>query len=187
MITTEILDGQDIASLPDEKYAPPQVSRMNVSNNIELVNSLLNELGYQVTRDTEVGILDTSASGFYISVKIDVLAKKGDKQIIVPSKTISQQFIDGLKTQGTEIVTLDDGEAKKTVIEKVLRAAGIPFSFASFSFSVPEKTDKPAGTISFPAFKITRDKGDFYLIDFDMDRDIYGLLNNKWGVNLVKY
>ncbi|MGZ3592523.1 MAG: LysM peptidoglycan-binding domain-containing protein [Syntrophales bacterium] len=187
MITTEILDGQDIASLPDEKYAPPQVSRMNVSNNIELVNSLLNELGYQVTRDTEVGILDTSASGFYISVKIDVLAKKGDKQIIVPSKTISQQFIDGLKTRGTEIVTLDDGEAKKTVIEKVLRAAGIPFSFASFSFSVPEKTNKPAGTISFPAFKITRDKGDFYLIDFDMDRDIYGLLNNKWGVNIVKY
>ncbi|MGZ3580709.1 MAG: LysM peptidoglycan-binding domain-containing protein [Syntrophales bacterium] len=187
MITTEILDGQDIASVPDEKYAPPQVSRMNVSNNIELVNSLLNELGYQVTRDTEVGILDTSASGFYISVKIDVLAKKGDKQIIVPSKTISQQFIDGLKTRGTEIVTLGDGETKKAVIEKVLRAAGIPFSFASFSFSVPEKTDKPAGTISFPAFKITRDEGDFYLIDFDMDRDIYGLLNNKWGVNIVKY
>lgn len=187
MIMTEILDGQDVISVPDEKYTPPQVLKMNASANIELVNSLLNELGYQITRDTEIGILDTSASGFYISVKIDVLAKKGDKQIIIPSKTISQQFIDGLRTRGTEIVTLDDGETKKIVIEKVLRAASMPFSFASFSFSVPEKTDKPAGMISFPAFKITRDKGDFYLIDFDIDRDIYGLLNNKWGVNIVKY
>jgi hypothetical protein len=187
MVMTEILDGQDIASVPDEKHAPPQVSRMNVSTNIELANSLLNELGYQITRDTEIGILDTSASGFYISVKIDVLAKKGDKQIIIPSKTISQQFIEGLKTRGTEIVTLTEGETKKMVIEKVLRAASIPFSFASFSFSVPEKTDRPAGVVSIPAFKITRDKGDFYLIDFDMDRDIYGLLNSKWGVNIVKY
>ncbi|MGO9137548.1 MAG: LysM peptidoglycan-binding domain-containing protein [Syntrophales bacterium] len=187
MIITEILDGQDIISVPDEKYTPAQVLIMNASTNIELVNSLLYELGYQITRDTEVGILDTSASGFYLSVKIDVLAKKGDKQILIPSKTISQQFIGGLKTRGTEIVTLDDGETKKTVIEKTLRAASIPFSFASFSFSVPEKTDKPAGMISFPAFKITRDKGDVYLIDFDIDRDIYGLLNSKWGVNIFKY
>jgi LysM repeat protein len=187
MIMTEILDGQGIMSTPDEKYTSPQVLKMNVSTNMELVNSLLNELGYQTTRDTEVGILDASASGFYLSIKADVLAKKGDKQIIILSKKIPQQFIDSLKTRGMETVTLDGGETKKPVIEKVLRAANIPFSFASFSFSVPEKTDKPAGTISFPAFKITRDKGDFYLIDFDIDRDIYGLLNNKWEVNIVRY
>jgi LysM repeat protein len=187
MIMTEILDGQGVASAPDEKYTLPQMSKMNVSTNMELVNSLLNELGYQTTRDTEVGILDASASGFYLSIKADVLAKKGDKQIIILSKKIPQQFTDSLKTRGTEIVTLDGGETKKTVIETVLRAANIPFSFASFSFSIPEKTDKPAGTISFPAFKITRDKGDFYLVDFDIDRDIYGLLNNKWEVNIVRY
>jgi hypothetical protein len=187
MIMTEILDGQGIISAPDEKYTSPQVLKMNVSTNMELVNSLLNELGYQTTRDTEVGILDASASGFYLSIKADVLAKKGDKQIIILSKKVPQQFVDSLKTRGTETVTLDGGETKKPVIEKVLRAANIPFSFASFSFSVPEKTDKPAGTISFPAFKITRDKGDFYLIDFDIDRDIYGLLNNKWEVNIVRY
>ena len=92
-----------------------------------------------------------------------------------------------MRTRGTETISLDAGETKKSVIEKVLKAANTPFSFVSFSFSVPEKTDKPAGTISFPAFKITRDKGDFYLIDFDIDHDIYGLLNNKWEVNIVRY
>jgi LysM repeat protein len=187
MIITEVLDGQGVANAPDEKYAMPQMSNMNVSTNMELVNSLLNELGYQTTRDTEIGILNTSASGFDLSIKADLLAKQGDKQIMIVSKKIPQQFIDSLKTRGTETVTLDSGETKKTVIEKVLLAASIPFTFASFSFSVPEKNDKPTGTISFPAFKITRDKGDFYLIDFDIDREIYGLLNNKWEVNIVRY
>ena len=186
MIMTEILDEQGIASAQDENYTLPQMSTMNVSTNTELVNALLNELGYQTTRDTEVGTLD-AASGFDLSIKADLLAKKGDQQIIILSKKIPQQFIDSLKTRGMETVTLDGGETKKTVIEKVLRAANIPFSFASFSFSIPEKTDKPAGTISFPAFKIARDKGDFYLIDFDIDHDIYGLLNNKWEVNIVRY
>ncbi len=187
MIMTEILDGQGVASAPDEKYTLPQMSNMNVSTNIELVNSLLNELGYQTIRDSEVGVLDAAASGFDLSIKADLLAKKGDKQIIIVSKKIPQQFVDSLRTRGTETISLDAGETKKSVIEKVLKAANTPFSFVSFSFSVPEKTDKPAGTISFPAFKITRDKGDFYLIDFDIDRDIYGLLNNKWEVNIVRY
>jgi LysM repeat protein len=187
MIMTEILDGQGIMSAPDEKYASPQMLKMNVSTNVELVNSLLNELGYQTTRDSDVGILDASASGFDISIKADLLAKKGDKQIMIHSKKIPQQFIDSLKARGIETISLDGGEMKKKVIENVLQAANIPFSFDSFSFSVPEKTDKPAGTISLPAFKITRDKGIFYLIDFDIDSDIYGLLNNKWEVNIVRY
>ena len=187
MMMTEILNGQGVASAPDEKYTLPQMSNMNVSNNMELVNSLLYELGYQTIRDSEVGILDAAASGFDLSIKADLLAKKGDKQIIIVSKKIPQQFVDSLKTRGTETVSIDAGETKKSVIEKVLKTTNTPFSFVSFSFSVPEKTDKPTGTISFPAFKITRDKGDFYLIDFDIDRDIYGLLNNKWEVNIVRY
>ena len=187
MAVTEVLEGQGVMSAPDEKYAPPQVSRMNTSTNMELINSLLNELGYQTTRDTEVGTLNAAAIGFDFSVRADVLAKKGDKQIIILSKKIPQQFVDSLKTRGMEVISLDGGETKKTVIENVLLATNLPFSFASFSFSVPEKTDKPAGVISFPAFKITRDKGQFYLIDFDIDSDIYGLLNNKWGVNIVRY
>jgi hypothetical protein len=187
MMITEILDGQGISSISDEKYASPQMSKLNVSTNIELANSLLNEFGYQTTRDAGVAILDASTSGFDLSIKTDLLVKMGDRQIIILSKKIPQQFIDSLKTRGTETVTLEGEDTKKTVIEKVFKAADITFSFASYSFSVPEKTAKPAGTISFPAFKITRDKGDFYLIDFDMDHTIYGLLNNKWKVNIVTY
>jgi LysM repeat protein len=187
MIITEVFEGQGVVSAADEKYTLPQISNMHVSTSMELVNSLLNELGYRTTRDAEAGILDASVSGVYLSAKADVLAKKGDKLIIILSKKIPQQFIDGLKTRGTETIILDSGETKKAVIDKVLKAASIPFSFSSFSFSVPEKTDKPAGTISFPAFKIMGDKGVFYLIDFDMDPEIYGLLNNKWEVNIVRY
>ncbi|HET6459596.1 MAG TPA: LysM peptidoglycan-binding domain-containing protein [Syntrophales bacterium] len=187
IIITEVLEGQGVMSAQDEKYAPPHMTEMNASTNTELANSLLNELGYQTTREAEVGIHDATAIGFDLSTKADLLAKKGDEKIIILSKNIPQQLFDILKTRGTLAVTLESGETKKTVIEKVLQSANILFSFAIFSFSVPEKTDKPAGTVSFPAFKIKQDKGDFYLIDFDMDRDIYGLLNKKWGVNIVRY
>jgi LysM domain len=187
MITTEILEGQGIMSAADEKYASPQMSKIKGSTKVEMVNSLLNELGYQTTKDVDVGIPDASARGFNISIKADLLTKKGDKQIMILSKRIPQQFIDSLKATGTETISLDEGELKRKVIENVLQTANIPFSFASFSFSFPEKTDKPSGTVSLPAFKITQDKGSLYLIDFNIDSDIYGLLKNKWEVNIVGY
>ncbi len=187
VIITEILVGQGVISAPDEGYAASQITELNAGTNIELANLLLNEIGYQTTRDTEIGINDASAIGLDLSIKVDLLARKGDEKIIILSRKIPQQLIDNLKKSGAATVDLESGEMKKSVIEKVLQSAKIPFSFASFSFSVPEKADKPTGTISFPAFKIARDKGDFYLIDFNMDRDMYGLLKNKWGVTVVRY
>jgi hypothetical protein len=73
------------------------------------------------------------------------------------------------------------------VIEKTLLAMNTPCSVDIFMFSEPEKTNQPKGSVRFPAFKVTRNKGFLYLIDFDMDREIYGYLHTKWEVNLVKY
>ena len=187
LIITEIMVGNGVVSASDEDYTLPQVSTLNAIANTELIDALLNELGYPIVKDAEVGIFDTTKEGFNISIKADLTVKREDKQIIILSKKIPQQFIDNLKNRGTEIIFLEEGETRKAVIEKVLQAMSIPFSFNSFSFSIPEKTNNPKGTISFPAFKIARDKGYFYLIDFDVDRDIYGLLNDRWEVNVVKY
>jgi len=187
LIITEIMVGSGVVSASDEEYPIPHVSTMNTGTNTELINTLLNDLGYPTAKDAEVGIFDTTKEGFNMSIKADLTVKKEDKQIIILSKKIPQQFIDNLKNRGMEALFLEEGETRKAVIEKVLHVMNIPFSFNSFSFSIPEKTSNPKVTVSFPAFKIERDKGYFYLIDFDIDYDIYGLLNNKWGVNIVKY
>lgn len=187
LIITEILVGNGIISASDEEYTIPHVSTMNTGTNTALINALLNELGYPTAKDADVRVFDTTKEGFNVSIKADLTVKKGDKQIIILSKKIPQQFIDNLKHRGTDVIFLEEEAARKAVIEKILQTVNIPFSFNSFSFSIPEKTNNPKGTISFPAFKIARDKGYFYLIDFDIDRDIYGLLNNKWEVSIVKY
>jgi hypothetical protein len=187
LIITEIMIGNGVVSASDEEYTLPQVSTLNAGTNTELINALLNELGYPVVKDAEVGIFDTTKEGFNLSIKADLTVKREDKQIIILSKKIPQQFIDNLKNRGIETIFLEEGETRKAVIEKVLHTMNIPFSFNSFSFSIPEKTNNTKGTITFPAFKIARDKEYFYLIDFDIDRDIYGLLNDRWEVNIVKY
>ena len=187
LIITEIMDGYGVMSAADEKYTIPQVAVINSRTKMELINALINELGFSTMKDTEVGIFDTARDGFNLSIRADLLVKKEDRQILFLSKKIPQQFIDSLKNRGTETISFDEGETQKSVIEKVLQAMNVPYLFNSFSFSIPEKTNTPKGIINFPAFKITRDKGHFYLIDFDIDRDIYGLLHDKWEVNIVKY
>jgi hypothetical protein len=43
------------------------------------------------------------------------------------------------------------------------------------------------GDISFPALKIENGDNTVYLIDYEMDSDIYGLLYGKWEVKLLNY
>jgi len=184
---TEIIDGQGIMYAPDEKYTSPHMLVLNSSTTIELIGALLNELGYPTVKDTQIEIFDTAQQGYNVSIKADLLVKKNNKQIIIVSKPIPQQFIDNLKKRNIEAVSFNTEETRKSVISKVLQSINIPFSFNSFAFPVPAKTNYPKGVINFPAFKIDREKGQFYLIDFEMDRDIYGLLHDRWGVNIVKY
>jgi hypothetical protein len=188
LIVTEILDGQGVISAPVEQYTMPQLSTLSSGTNIELADALLILLGYSTAKDSEIVADEKGKDNFNLSMKTDLLAKKGNKNVAVfHSRKISQQYIDNLKNSGTEVALFEDGEPLKSVIGKILQAAKIPFSYETFLFSFPEKTSYPKGTISFPAFKIAQDKGYIYLTESDIDRDIYGLLNNKSGVTIVKY
>lgn len=187
LIVTEILDGQGVVSAPDEKYAMPQLSTLPSRTNIELADALLTLFGYTTVKNSEIVVFETSKEGFNLSMKTDLLVKRGNKQNIFLFRKIPQHFIDNLKNRGTEVTSFEDGEPLKSVIGKVLKSMNIPYSFETFLFVFPENTAYPRGTISIPAFKIARDKGYIYLTEFDIDRDIYGLLQNKLEVNLVKY
>jgi LysM repeat protein len=184
---TEILDSQGVMSAPDEKFALPQLSDLPSRTNVELADALLNLVGYRAVKDSEFTVFETGKEGFNLSMKIDLRVKKGDTHIILHSKRIPQHYIDNLRKRGTEVVIFEDGEPLKSVIGKVLQSINIPFSYDNFIFSFPEKKDSPKALISFPAFKIARDKGHIYLTEFDIDRDIYSLLHNKRDLTIVKY
>ena len=153
----------------------------------DLAYALLLSLGYSPVKDAEVKIFDLLTDGFNLSITADLLVKSGDRPVLFHSKQLPQQFIENLKLKGTDTAFLEESKNRKYVIEKTIQAMNISYSLDRFLFSEPEKIDKPRVAIIIPAFSIARDKGYLYLIDFDMDRDIYRLLHNKWGVNVIRY
>lgn len=190
MIITEILDGNPVINTSGVTYTPPEIPIISKTAHPDLVYNLLTTLGYLPVIDADVKIFDMLNDGFDLSLKADLIVKNGDKQIMIQAKKLPQQFINILKSKGTEVHSIEEGDSKRSAVEKTLHAMNIPFSYQDFSFSIPEKAlhSKARVTITFPAIKITtEDKGDLYLLDFDMDREIYGLLHDKWGVNIVRY
>ena len=83
-----------------------------------------------------------------------------------------------------EPLHLAAGVSKKSMLEGVLTALGIPNQFALFSLPQDKKTKF---AVSFPALKIDSGRGQFYLIEFDMDNDIYELFNDYWKLNILRY
>lgn len=187
LFVSEIIDGRGLVIASDLQYSVPEIPIIAGNSGKDLTYALLLTLGYSPVKDMEVRIFDSVKDGFNLSITADVLVKKGNRQVMIHSKQLPQQFINNLKNSGTDTTFLEEGQSRKSVIEKTLQVMNIPYAFDTFLFSEPEKTSQPRSSIRLPAFKIVRDKGSLYLIDFDMDRDIHALLHNKWEVKIVKF
>ncbi|MFA4915227.1 MAG: LysM peptidoglycan-binding domain-containing protein [Syntrophales bacterium] len=188
LIITEVIDGRFVDIRPDVVYTIPEIPIISKNNNSDLIGNLLTILGYIPDRNANIKIFDIAKDGFDLSLKADLVVKNGDKRLVIHSEKIPPQFTDILRNQGTEIICIGKEEPKRSAIEKTLHNMGIIFTYKNFSFSIPDNTEKAKANIIYPAIKITpKDGGDLYLIDFDMDRDIYGLLHDKWGVKIIKY
>lgn len=199
LIITEILDGTIVktpaksnnTSTPTEWLSvqdiPPEIAALNTTTPVELASSLLSTFLFTPIRDAEVEAFAQREKEFNLSVRADLLIKKDQKQIIFISKQLPPNFLSVLKKEsGTEIIILNRDETKNLTIEKTLNAAALPFSFKEFSFPFPNENQVRA-IISFPAFKVLRDGIPIYLINFNMDHDLYEFIFKYWKVALIKY
>jgi len=184
---TEILEGCTIVSKPGAGADALDVPVLNTASGKDLVQALLIALGYTTTRDDDVGIFDPAKDGLNLTIKADLLVTAGDKRFLFHWRKLPSEFTDILKKGGTEVVLIAADESNRTIIEKTLRALNIPFSFNRPVYSLSEQGDRVRGIINFPALRVEREPKPLYLIDFDMDRDIYWLLHNRWEVNVLKY
>jgi len=73
------------------------------------------------------------------------------------------------------------------LIEKLLKALGLNSTFSPHLFLIPENGGTPRATINLPAFQISTPNGSIYLVDYSVDSDIYSLMHERWGVNLIKF
>jgi LysM repeat protein len=187
LIVSAIVDGQGLITASNLKYTIPEAPVLSAGEGRDLAYALLATLNYTPIKDTEVRIFDPAKDGFNLSITADLLVKKGDRQVMIHSKRLPQQFVDNLKNRGIDIIFLEEGDNRKSIIGKTLHALNIPYSADTFIFSEPQNTSKPRASITFPAFKVSGNKGFVYLIDFNMDRDLYGYLHSKQEVNFVRF
>jgi LysM repeat protein len=187
MVITEVIEGQGVVDPPAIQQPALSIPDLRSSTHMDLIESMLNILNLQPSRNTDVKIFEQSRDGFNLSVKADLMIRQGNKRTMFHAKPIPSQFTDILRENGVDPILLMQEDSRRTAIEKMLVGLGVSFSTGVFSFSVPPEADKPRGVIRFSAIRVATNKSSQYLIEFDMDQDLYQLLHQQWGVNLIKY
>ncbi len=179
----EIMDGLGIAA-DDEVYqfCPAQV--LDSGSNMELAKSLLEMLGYSPVKDAGISIL--VGDGLALSMKADLLLNTENGRIIITSNSVRDQVMNILQKRGDRVVFISGGESREKVIENIMSAIKIPCLNNDFKFPFSGHNGKESGYISLPALRLG-DSEILYLVDYDVDREICGLLNKEYKVTLVRY
>jgi hypothetical protein len=184
-ILTEISAQNGIVGKPEEIYSlPPMVVYPSTSAK-DFSYALLSNIGLNPEKDVDIKVFSTEKDGINLSIKADLIAKDTQSQYVIYSRELSPQFINVLTQAGNKLVFVNSNESPKNTMETVLRALNITFVNGYFTFSGADKKLAPF-TLNFNGTKIKTSK-DLYVIDFDIDHEIRGLLQEIWAANIARY
>lgn len=180
---TEFSEESGIVGKPEELYSLPSIPVFPTTSAKDFSYALVSYLGLSAEKDIEIQLFDTVKDGFNLSIKADVLVNKDDRKYVIYSQSLSQQFTNALKQAGHETIFVSDGDSPKNIMGNVLSGLGIPFAYENFIFSGPEKNQAPY-TLKFNGTKINQD---LYIVDFNMDSELRGLLHEVWSAKIARY
>ena len=185
LIITEISEETGIVGKPEEVYSLPPMPVFPTTSAKDFSYALVSYLGLSAEKDVDIQMFDAKKDGFNLSIKADVLIKNENKKYIIYSQSLSPQFANSLKQAGNELIFVNDNDDPKNIMEKILHGLNISFTSGNFTFSGKEKNQAPY-SLNFIGTKIKTDK-DLYVIDFDIDQELRGLLQEVWSANIAKY
>jgi LysM repeat protein len=185
LIITEISGETGLVGKPEEVYSLQPMPVFPTTSAKDFSYALVSYLGLSAGKDVDIQMFDTVKDGFNLSIKADVLVTKENKKYIIYSQSLSQQFANALQQAGNELIFVNGNDAPRNIMEKILRGLNISFTSGNFTFSGREKNQAPYA-INFNGTKIKTDK-DLYVIDFDIDQELRGLLQEAWFANIAKY
>lgn len=183
LFITEFSEATGIVGKPDEIYSLPSIPVFPTTSARDFSFALVTQLGLSAQKEFDIQLFDTVRDGFNLSLKADVLVNKDNKKYVIYSQPLSQQFINALKQAGNEPIFVSDSDSPKTIMESVLGGLEIPFSYEHFVFSGPEKNQAPY-VLKFTGTKINQD---LYVVGFDIDSELRGLLQEVWSVKIARY
>jgi hypothetical protein len=184
---TEIAENRAISSVETPPALQPAITDLQALKGIAFAERLLSILGETPIRNAEVVVSDQNRHGFNISVTANLLIRKGEKQFILLTNRLPEQFLQILREAGTEVILIGENDQGRPLIEGVLQGLGIPVSFGHFSFRIPEEGLRPRFTASFPALRTMKEEEPIYLIDFDIPPPVVPFFNGLRGGRVVRY
>lgn len=184
-ILTEISAQNGIVGNPEEIYSLPPMIVYPSTSAKDFSYALLSNMGLNPEKDVDIKVFSTEKDGINLSIKSDVIVKDAQYQYVIYSRELSPQFINVLSQAGNYLVFVNSNDPPKKTMETVLRALNVPFVNGYFTFSGSEQNLVPF-TLNFNATKIKTSE-DLYVIDFDIDHEIRGLLQEIWAANIARY
>ncbi|MBN1380071.1 MAG: LysM peptidoglycan-binding domain-containing protein [Deltaproteobacteria bacterium] len=189
VIMTEIVDHRGVMRSELSYESMLNMTNLNASTNKDLIAALLTTLECQIHKDADVRVYNEikGGGGFNLTIKVDYYIEKAGRNFIINSNQMSHQLLDILKEEGAEIIFYHNNEPRDELIDRILKTMNFNYSFDSFSFALPE-TGPTKASICIPAFRVVTDiEPPVYLINFEMDYDLYRIIQTLWRLKIAKY
>ncbi len=180
---TEISGESGIVDKPEEVYSLPEISVFPKTSAKDFSYGLISFLGLAAERDVDIKLFDKAKDGFDLSIKADMVVNKENKKYVIYTQALSQQFINALKQAGHETILVNDSETIEKVVDNILNGLDIPFSHGTYKFSGLEKNQAPYA-VKFAGIRIYQL---LYVVDFEFDPELRGLLKEVWSVDIARY
>jgi hypothetical protein len=187
LVITDVLRGHGVVDPPAMPRTTLSHADLKNFDKRDLCAGVMGVFNIPTSRNIDVKIFDEKQDGFNLSLSAELLARHGNRQALFTASPLPPQFSAILRERDVETVLLADGDSRRAVLEKMLAAIGVSFSSDVFSFPLPQSIDKPRGAVLFPAIRVAVGASVRYLIDFDMDQDIYSWLHQQWDIRLIRY
>jgi hypothetical protein len=184
-IITEISPDKGLVVKPEEIYTLAPQTVLPSSSAAEFALALLSYLKIPAEKDVELRVFNIARDGFNLSIKADMKVIQGDKSTIIFSRNLPLQFVNILQKAGNQLIILSDQDEPSQKIEKILRGLHFAFTSGSFTFSGLDK-NQPPYHFSFNGTKIKTDK-DIYIVNFDFNNELRGLLQEAWSADVIRY
>lgn len=184
-VITEISQERGLAAKPEEIYSLPPMEVLPTSSAREFSHALLSYLGIQGEKDADVRVFNIEKDGFNLSIKADIVVTRDEKKTLIFSRNLPPQFIHILEKNGNELIFVADQDDPAKNMEKLLRAFSFVFTSGYFTFSGLDK-NQPPYHFGFNGTKIKKDPS-LYIVNFDFNPEIRGLLQETWSANIIRY
>lgn len=186
LIVTEVLAGRPVPGDPQLKTGKP-IPSLEGNSAMEISRNFLKAIGLTPREAAEVTLFESAKDGFKLSITADLQVSLKNRQILLFFRPLPGPLVSQLAEKGFEAVTITEGTAKTALLEKVVTALQLPHSSGTLSFSLPGKPEGQVNAIAFPGLRVLGERGDVYLINFDLDPDLYTYLQARWRLNLIRY